>query len=100
MRTIFNEPALKHWRGCKNITMKWYNSQVDPDLIYKGYEFNYYDVEDALWGMYLDGRREDDPTVSEDEFSAYCQENADDYLEDVISGGYFARGSKSWHDCF
>ena len=98
MLTIFSGPALKHWRGCENIMMKWYDSQADPDLIYEGYAFNYYDIEGALWDAYLDGRREDDPTVSEDGFSAYCRENAEDYLEDVVFGGYFAHGSKSWHD--
>jgi len=26
----------------------YYNDYADPDLLYKGYVFNYYDVEDAM----------------------------------------------------
>ena len=34
----------------------------------------------------------------EREFDSYIQENVKDYLNDCIFGGYFADGSKSWHD--
>ena len=52
-RTKHGGQIRPHWRGCDNIDMVWYNSQSDPGLLYNGYEFNYYDIEDALFGMNL-----------------------------------------------
>ena len=101
--------AKRHsnWRGCKDIDMIYYNDWADPDLVATidghEYKFNYWDIEDALWYEfceykdYVPAEVEDDPAV-EDEFNEYCQNNAYDYLEDVIFGGYFAEGSYSWHD--
>ena len=40
--------SLAPWRGCKNVMFGYYNDYADPDLLYKGYVFNYYDVEDAM----------------------------------------------------
>lgn len=40
--------SLAPWRGCKNVMFGYYNDYADPDLLYKGYVFNYYDVEDEL----------------------------------------------------
>lgn len=41
--------SLAPWRGCKNVMFGYYNDYADPDLLYKGYVFNYYDVEDAMY---------------------------------------------------
>lgn len=38
----------KNWRGCENIDWGYYNTQADPDMLYSGYTFNYWDIEDAL----------------------------------------------------
>lgn len=91
-----------NWRGCENIEFVFCNTQADPDLIYKGYTFNYYDIDDALWGEFLEftghtDSESDNPQV-ENEFNNYVQANAEDYLNDCIFGGYFADDSKSWHD--
>lgn len=90
------------WRGCKNIEVKWNGSQADPDLIYKGCEFNYWDIEDALWSMFLEdiGHKDSESDVPkiENEFDIYVQENAESYLEECMTFGYFSNGSKSWHD--
>ena len=37
--------SLAPWRGCKNVMFGYYNNYADPDLLYKGYNFNYYDIE-------------------------------------------------------
>lgn len=40
--------SLAPWRGCKSVMFGYYNDYADPDLLYKGDVFNYYDVEDAM----------------------------------------------------
>lgn len=90
------------WRGCENIEHVWNGTQSDPDLIYKGYVFNYYDIENALWDDFLslteyEDSDHDKPEV-EHEFDLFLHDVADSYLDDCIYGGYFAKGSKSWHD--
>lgn len=101
------------YRGNKDIKFVHHNEWEDPDLIYDGYTFNYWDIEDALWEDFLICIDEGDVDVSfdrefaenhpqddvvEDAFDLYVQENGVNYLKDVIYGGYFEKGSKSWHD--
>lgn len=92
-----------NWRGCPDVDMKFYNEWADPDLIIKydgkEYSFNYGDIEDALWSMFLEdnGISERDTydergNISdeyEDKFSEYCQGYAYDYMVDLIYSGYF-----------
>lgn len=96
-----------NWRGNKNIRMGYYDDYNDPDLIYDGYEFNYYDMEDAMYGDYVEELKEDkeEGLIDSDEptdegFNRFVQDNAEGYFEDVIAGGYFKEGSKSWHDSY
>lgn len=101
------------YRGNKRIKFVYNGDYADPDLIYNGYTFNYYDIEEALWEDFLYGVEDGDIDVSfdreyaennsddkavNDAFNLYVQENGVDYLNDVIYGGYFEKGSKSWHD--
>lgn len=90
------------YHGCENIDFVHYNEWADPDLIYDGYTFNYWDIEDALWNDFLEftGHTDDESGKREveNEFDEFAQDNAENYLEDCIFGGYFADGSKSWHD--
>lgn len=101
------------WRGCSDVFMRSNGAYSDPDLIatIDGHEyvFNYWDIEEALWDMFLEdnGITESDTYVPgtynisdewEQKFDEYCQINAYPYLEDVLFGGYFADGSYSWHD--
>ena len=101
------------YRGNKRIKFAYNGDYADPDLIYNGYTFNYWDIENALWEDFLYGVEDDDIDVSfdrefaenhpndnavEDAFNLYVQEHGVDYLNDVIYGGYFEKGSKSWHD--
>ena len=101
------------YRGNKSIKFVYHGEWSDPDLIYDGYTFNYWEIENALWEDFLDRvedgdidvsfdreyaeNNSDDKTVN-DAFNLYVQENGVDYLNDVIHGGYFEKGSKSWHD--
>lgn len=94
-RAWARDEDLPRWNGIPEIGYRWYNEWADPDLVYKGYEFNYYDIADALWDIYLEyGGDEDD----DDAFAEFVRENAVPYLDAVIFGGYFAPGSTSWHD--
>lgn len=90
------------YRGAKNVRFVGHGEWSDPDLVYKGYTFNYWDIENALWDMFLEdtGHTDSESGVPEveAEFDEYVRNHVDDYLDDVIYGGYFADGSKSWHD--
>lgn len=107
--------AKRHsnWRGCKDIDMIWYNEWADPDLVatFDGteYAFNYGDIEDALWDMFLEdeGIEEKDTyepgtwNISdeyEQKFDKYCQDYALDYMQELLYSGYFAEGSTDWKD--
>ena len=92
----------KNWRGCENIDWGYYNTQADPDMLYNGYTFNYWDIEDALWNEFCELNNYDDSQSGdfaiESKFSAWVKDNAESYLDNCICSGYFAKGSKSWHD--
>ena len=100
-----NHNMNEGWRGSDEIEMVSHGSTGDPDLVYNGYTFNYWDIEDALWQMFLEDNDKwtdadsNDPQC-EAEFNEFVKANAPNYLEDCIFGGYFADGSKSWHDQF
>ncbi|MBO7734834.1 MAG: hypothetical protein J6S67_19900 [Methanobrevibacter sp.] len=79
----------ENWRGEEKIDMIWHGEWADPELEYKDHTFNYWDIEDALWEMFLEetGHKDsesNDPSV-EIEFNKYIQDNAVDYLEDMIA---------------
>lgn len=90
------------YRGCRDVLFKSNGIMADPDLIYHGYTFCYWDIEDALWSAFLEETGHKDSESGdgkvEAEFDLYVQAHAVDELEDCIFGGYFEKGSKSWHD--
>ena len=94
--------VTNNWRGCKDIEFVHHNEWADPDLIYNGYVFNYWDIENALWNDFceqygISDEQSENPVV-ESKFNEYVCDYAVSYMEDCIFGGYFAEGSKSWHD--
>jgi len=102
--------SLAPWRGCKNVMFGYYNDYADPDLLYKGYNFNYYDIEDAMYeDFYSEFSDQLDDEIAwcgeetarkhaVEAFDKYVRENADMYLDELIANGYFHGDSKSWHD--
>lgn len=88
----------------------YYNDYADPDLLYKGYTFNYYDIEDAMYeDFYSEFSDQLDDEIAwygketarkhaKEAFDKYVRENAESYLDDAIANGYFRGDSKSWHD--
>lgn len=98
---------LNDWYGVvTGVKFKSHGPVSDPGLIYNGREFNYWDIEDAIYDMYRDYLREefpDDeflvqidfdplPDEGDEHFTGWLAGNVDlihSYLDDVIAGGYF-----------
>ena len=79
------------YRGAKGVEFIGHGEWSDPELIYNGYSFNYWDIEDALWNDFLEetgynDSQSNDPKV-EAEFDRYVQDRVTDYLDDCIFGG-------------
>lgn len=91
---MHNYKSIAPWRGCPDIMFGYYNDYADPDLLYKGYVFNYWDIEAALWENFT----EEFPNSTDDAFSSYVRNIAPTYLDECIANNYFREGSKSWHD--
>lgn len=88
------ESVKNGWRGSKDIEYVWRGQWSDPELVYDGKTFNYWDIEDALWSMFLEENpqwtdSDSDNPECEDEFNKYVQSEGALYLDDVIAGGYF-----------
>lgn len=97
-------PQLPDWYGVvKGVKFKSNGPMSDPGLVYKGKEFNYWDMQDALVDMFEDDMREEYPDDeylesinwelgADDEFSEWLENNQErvrDYFDEVILGGYF-----------
>lgn len=98
---------LQNWYGVvSGVKFKFNGSISDPVLIYNGREFNYWDIEDAIYDLYRDHLREefpDDeylvkidfdplPDQGDDHFTGWLSGNVGlihNYFDDVIAGGYF-----------
>lgn len=84
------------YRGAEGIEFVSHGAWADPELIYDGKSFNYWDIDNALWDMFCEEVAEDagisvnemDPSSREDAFDKYVQNNAVDFLNDCICGGY------------
>lgn len=99
---------LPNWYGFVNgVKFKNNGPMSDPELIYNGRSFNYWDIECGLYEMFRDYLREEFPgdeylesvdydTSTEDShFTDWLENNNETitgYFDDVISGGYFNEG--------
>lgn len=73
---------LPNWYGIPDIGFEWRGAWNEPLLHYKGQVFYSSDIEDALYGNYVeDGGNLD----NHDEWTSYVKDNAVNYLEDVIN---------------
>ena len=99
-----NHENLPDWYGVvKGVKFLNRGGWNDPGLIYKGKEFNYWDMEHALVDMFEDDMREQFPDDeylelinwelgANDDFAEWLENNQDrvrDYFDDVMHGGYF-----------
>lgn len=80
---------MANYRGIPNIEFVWHGEWADPELIYKGHSFNYWDVEDALWGDYVEQECEGNADKGDDyAFALWLKKNTDyvyGYLNDWIA---------------
>lgn len=87
------ESLNEEWfRGCEGVEFIWNGTQSDPELEYLEHRFNYWDIEDALWDMFLEetghnDSESEDPEV-EAEFNEFVQEHCKDYLDDIVASEY------------
>lgn len=90
---------MANYHGIPEIEYVYHGAWSDPELIYDGKSFNYWDIDDALWSQFCEMIEEDTgATVYEIEqnmdkydtmFHEFVQDVAVSYLEDCIFGGYF-----------
>lgn len=90
---------MANYRNTDGIEFVGHGEWSDPELIYDGKSFNYWDIEDALWSEFCEIVEQDtgltvydiesDMEKYEPMFDEYVQDNAVNYLNDVIAGGYF-----------
>lgn len=81
------------YRGAQGVEFIGHGEWSDPELAYNGYTFNYWDIEDALWSMFLDetgykDSQSDNPEI-EEAFDKYVQNNVTDYLDECVASGAF-----------
>lgn len=82
--------------GIEGIALISHGGWCDPELYYKGKSYNYYDVEDAMWGEFQEEHSDVD-CVSDEPFSAWMlwnQEYVREYIEELDSiGSYYGAPS-------
>lgn len=83
---------MAQFYGIEGIAFNWHGQWADPTITYKGHEFNYWDVEDALYSNYKEdhSERPDLCHAEDDAFAAWLQANpqeAYDLLDDWIWAG-------------
>lgn len=64
----------------------------DPELIWHGKSFNYYDVENPLWECYTEECMEANRESTEDEFAVWVKKNAymaREYLQNLMDAKCF-----------
>ena len=78
------------YRGAEGIEFVSHGVWADPEIIYDGKSFNYWDIDNALWDMFCEEIAEDAGVSvnDEDAFNKYVQDVAVDFLNDCIFGGY------------
>ena len=81
---------MANYRGTEGIEFVSHGAWADPELIYDGKSFNYWDIDNALWDMFCEEIAEyaGVSVNDEDAFDKYVQDNAVDFLNDCIFGGY------------
>lgn len=90
---------MAYYCGAEGVELVSHGEWSDPELVWEGLSFNYWDIEDALWGMFCLDKAEDSglsvmeidskADEYEDEYCEFVRDNIDWYLQEVVAGGYF-----------
>lgn len=69
------------WYGLPEVGFIWHGAWADPELEYKGKEFNSHIVEDTMWERYNEYCEENDKIPDYDDFAKYMTEHEDEVYE-------------------
>lgn len=87
---------MKNWfYGIYGIRYIDHGAWYDPELIWRGRSFNYYDVEMPLWEVYREECSENGTTPDENVFPAWVKKNAylaREYLQNLLESKCFYGG--------
>lgn len=86
-----------YFYGIKGVELVSHGSWADPELVWEGNSFNYYDVENALWDSYKEICAEENKPANETRFDKWVKKNAYltfEYLQNLKDYNVFygARG--------
>ena len=87
MINIFEKPKAPLWYGIEGIHLIWHGEWSDPELLYKGKLFNYWDIDEGMYSIF----QEETGLNDTDEYNEWMTNNKEtviNYLDDVIFGGY------------
>ena len=73
--------------GIYGIELVPHGSWSDPELIWHGHSFNYYDVETPLWHNYKEDCEECGTQTNESDFETWVKKNAylaREYLQNLL----------------
>lgn len=83
-------------RGCfygiYGINLVSHGKWSDPELIWHGKSFNYYDVENSLWDCYKEDCAEENREPNENEFAVWVKKHAymaREYLQNLMDNKCF-----------
>lgn len=78
----------KQWfYGIYGIEFIWHGEWSDPELIWHGKSFNYYDLETPLYYDYVDECNENGETPNDENFSLWVKKHAylaREYLQNLL----------------
>ena len=86
------ENNIKYFYGIRGIQFIWHGEWSDPELIWHGKSFNYYDIETPLWSDYLEECNENGVIPTDDDFTTWVKINsykAREYLQHLMENKYF-----------
>lgn len=84
----------QYYYGLRDVELVWHGEWSDPELIYKGYGFNYYDIDMCLYDDYIEDRNANNNVVS---FKEWIKDNAYlayDYLDNLLECRAFYGGDE------
>ena len=78
--------------GIYGINLIWHGEWADPELVWHGKSFNYYDLETPLWHDYKDVCEICGTQPKEDDFAVWVKKNAHmarEYLQKLLENECF-----------
>lgn len=65
-----------YFYGIYGIRFISHGAWSDPELVWHGKSFNYYDVENSLWELFREDCKQENKPVDENIFPAWVKKNA------------------------